>query len=326
MKKYVYVLRTCNSDMTSHRGFLWKKKGKVSCPDFVDSKKCGNGLHGLLLGAGDGALLNWNPDANWLACKVLESDIIDLNRKVKFKECTVVHCGDRLSATNFIIKKGADASKVVGATLTGGDYATLTGGDHATLTGGDYATLTGGDRATLTGGDDSTLTGGDYATLTGGYDSTLTGGDHATLTGGDDSTLTGGDRATLTGGDHATLTGGDRATLTGGDYATLTGGNFATLTGGDCATLTGGYDSTLTGGDYATLTGGYDSTLTGGNFATLTGGDRATLTGGYDSTLIFKYVDKNSSKGIKTAAVGEDGIKSGVAYKCKNGEIVEVKK
>jgi hypothetical protein len=46
--KYSYVLKTVNADMTSHNNFKWKKKGIVECNDFKKTKKCGNGLHGLL--------------------------------------------------------------------------------------------------------------------------------------------------------------------------------------------------------------------------------------------------------------------------------------
>jgi hypothetical protein len=187
--KYVYVLRTCNKDLSSHKGFAWKPKGEVKAPDWDAKPECGHGLHGLLWGDGNAGLLDWSPGAAWLVCKVAAKDIVDIDGKVKFPKCKVVFCGDRKGATDYIIACGADPSKVVGAFLTGGDGATLTGGDGATLTGGDGATLTGGDWATLTGG---------YrATLTGGYGATLTGGDWATLTGGYGATLTGGDWATL---------------------------------------------------------------------------------------------------------------------------------
>jgi hypothetical protein len=88
--------------------------------------------------------------------------------------------------------------------------------------------------------------------------------------------------------------------------------------------LTGGYESTLTGGYESTLTGGYESTLTGRDESTLTGGYESTLTGGDRSILIIKYHDGSRYR-IKTAYVGENGIKSDVAYKLDNNfEFVEV--
>jgi len=304
----VYVLRTCNPDMTSYGGFRWPESGPVEAPDWDASPHCGNGLHGFFWGEGDGGLASWDENAKWLVVAVESSTIVDIGGKVKFPRGEVVFVGNRFDATQRIRALGARGA-VVGITLTGGDRATLTGGDRATLTGGDGATLTGGDGATLTGGDRATLTGGDGATLTGG----------------DRATLTGGDGATLTGGDGATLTGGDRATLTGGDRATLTGGYYATLTGGDYATLTGGYGATLTGGDGATLTGGNRATLTGGDRATLTGGDRATLTGGYGATLSIRYYDRNAQRyRIAIAYVGENNIQPNVAYRLDdNGNYVQ---
>ena len=81
---------------------------------------------------------------------------------------------------------------------------------------------------------------------------------------------------------------------------------------------------TLTGGYGATLTGGYGAALTGGDRATLTGGDYATLTGGDGATLIFlRWI--NGARRVLTAYVGEDGVKSGVAYRAndKHTAIVE---
>jgi hypothetical protein len=111
---------------------------------------------------------------------VLESDLVRLNGKVKFKTGTVAHAGTKESATRYIWEK-TKAPRIIGLVLTGGHRSTLTGGHRSTLTGGDYSTLTGGDGSTLTGGYGSTLTGGDYSTLTGGDYSTLTGGDESVL-------------------------------------------------------------------------------------------------------------------------------------------------
>ena len=209
------VLRTCAPDGSSRGGFVWPELGPVECaPPGLDPlahwdphPECGNGLHGALWGEGDSGLLDWSPNARWLVVRVLAADIVDLGGKVKFPRGWVEHCGDRQSATRYLVKHGGAGRAVIGVTLTGGNRSTLTGGNRSTLTGGDDSTLTGGY--------DSTLNGGDGSTLTGGNRSTLTGGDGSTLTGGDGSTLTGGNRSTLTGGDDSTLTGGDGSTLTG---------------------------------------------------------------------------------------------------------------
>jgi len=208
----VLVLRTCNENLRSYQGFQWPESGSVKCDDWNPKPVCGNGLHGLLWGAGNGSLLDWGKSAKWLVVRAKK--VVDIGGdKVKFARGEVIHCGDRKSATDYIIAHGAEPQYVVGAFLTGGDYATVTGGYSATVTGGDYATVTGGYCATVTGGD--------YATVTGGYSATVTGGDRATVTGGYYATVTGGDYATVTGGNRATVTGGYSATVTGGDYATL---------------------------------------------------------------------------------------------------------
>ena len=48
----------------------------------IPVERCGNGLHGLLWGEGDGTLLNWAPDARWLVVEVDASTIVALSGKV----------------------------------------------------------------------------------------------------------------------------------------------------------------------------------------------------------------------------------------------------
>ena len=163
--RYVLILRTCKSDMTSHNGFVWPESGPVECPNWNPEPVCGGGLHGWLWGEGNGVLGNWSKNAKWLVVRVLASDVVDLDGKVKFPRGEVVYCGPRFDATAYLAANGGAGKAVIGIALTGGHGSTLTGGDDSALTGGDDSTLTGGDRSTLTGGDDSTLTGGDRSTL-----------------------------------------------------------------------------------------------------------------------------------------------------------------
>jgi len=122
--KKVLVLRTCNKDMTSHNGFKWPKKGKVICQDWDSKAQCGNGLHGLLWGIGDGGLLNWDEDAKWLVVSVDEDKIVSIdNNKVKFPEGEVIYCGNREGAIELLVKEGADQTKMVcGQASASGDY------------------------------------------------------------------------------------------------------------------------------------------------------------------------------------------------------------
>jgi hypothetical protein len=130
------VLRTCKADMTSHGGFRWPESGPVECPDFQPTAECGHGLHGLLWGEGDGGLIDWTERARWLVVEVDAATVVDLNGKVKFPRGTVVHCGDRSSATDYLYEHGALGRAVTGGTATAGYGGTATAGDAGTATAG----------------------------------------------------------------------------------------------------------------------------------------------------------------------------------------------
>ena len=147
--KTVLVLRTCDKDLKSHGGFQWPASGPVECPDWSPVASCGNGLHGLLWGEGDGSLLDWSPEAKWLVVEVIESDIVAIGRKVKFPRGVVVFCGDRLGATDFIVSRLTKSASVVGACIRSGDGGTSTSGYRGTSTSGDGGTSTSGYGGTL---------------------------------------------------------------------------------------------------------------------------------------------------------------------------------
>ena len=146
-KGHVLVLRTSNANMTTYGWFLWPAKGPVTCPDWDPQPKCGNGLHGLFWGEGDGSLVDHSDGAKWLVVEVKESELVSLDggAKVKFPRGKVVFAGDVLAATAMVAEHSAKARSVVGSTLTGGVGSTLTGGDRSTLTGGYRSTAKTGD-------------------------------------------------------------------------------------------------------------------------------------------------------------------------------------
>jgi hypothetical protein len=158
--------------MTSYGGFKWPRKGLVTCSDWEPTYKCGNGLHGLLNGEGNGSLLNWSGDAVWLVVMVEESAILsgqgDLTDKCKFPCGTVVFSGARDKAIAEMVKRGANLAKIVGGTATAGVRGTATAGYSGTATAGDYGTATAGDRGTATAGDRGTATAGYSGTATAG--------------------------------------------------------------------------------------------------------------------------------------------------------------
>jgi hypothetical protein len=160
MSDTVLVLRTCNADLTSYNGFQWPESGSVECPDWSPEPICGNGLHGLLWGEGSPGYLNLQDSAKWLVVEVASADIVDVDGKVKFPRGTVVYCGDRTGATEYLYSHGAAGKPVVYGTATAGDYGTATAGDYGTATAGDGGTATAGDGGTATAGDGGTATAG----------------------------------------------------------------------------------------------------------------------------------------------------------------------
>src|SRR5258708_39227135 len=76
-RRYAYILRTCNADLTSYNGFQWPSTGVVVAPDWDPKPECGNGLHGALNGEGDGSLFKWEPDAKWLVIKVFAKSVVN---------------------------------------------------------------------------------------------------------------------------------------------------------------------------------------------------------------------------------------------------------
>src|SRR5690606_32571503 len=145
MSDMVLVMRTCDADMTSYGGFRWPESGPVEAPDWDPWPVCGHGLHGLLWGVGDGVLLDWSLGARWLVVEVDGDSVVDLGGKVKYPRGVVVHCGDRFSATKYIVENGADPARVVGYTATAGDGGTATAGDRGSATAGNDGTSTAGE-------------------------------------------------------------------------------------------------------------------------------------------------------------------------------------
>ena len=182
--KTVYVLRTCNADLTSYNGFRWPASGRVTAPDWKPTNDCGNGLHGLLWGEGHGGHLSPDADARWLVIGVAEDSLIDLIGKVKFPKGEVVFCGDREDAIADIIQRGADPSKVCYNRVHAGHYGTATAGPGGTATAGDHSTATAGHHSTATAGHYGTATAGDFGTATAGECGTATAGYRGTATAG----------------------------------------------------------------------------------------------------------------------------------------------
>ena len=162
MSERILLLRTCGQNGEAHDGFLWPLTvGSVVEPERWDpnpKRDCGDALHALAWGEGDGSLLNWSPDARWLVVSADAADVLPARGgKNRCRRVVVEHVGDRESATRYLIDHGAAGRAVVGASVTAGDYGTATAGDRGTATAGDYGTATAGDYGTATAGDRGTV-------------------------------------------------------------------------------------------------------------------------------------------------------------------------
>ncbi len=199
----VLVLRTCNVDLTSYKGFRWKSKGLVVAPDWDNDKSisCGKGLHGALWGEGDGSLFNWNKDAMWLVVKVKKKHIADIEQqgKIRFKQGIVIFCGSQKDATDFIAKH-VQGKAIIGYTTTAGDYGTAITGYRGTAIAGDGGIVIAGYYGIATAGEYGSAMTGHYGIATAGYYGSATAGYMGTATAGDNGIATTGYKGTAIAG------------------------------------------------------------------------------------------------------------------------------
>ena len=175
MSKSVLVLRACNADMSSKNGFIWPTSGPVECSDWEPTDECGNGLHGWLHGHGDGNVSNYTADdCKWLVVKVKNKYIIDLADKVKFKKGTVVFCGDRKGATDYLITNDPIASTkpVIGSEIhTLKRYSQAIGTDFSNVSVKDNSLAVSRYRGVSNGEEFSVCISGKYGKAISGVDS-----------------------------------------------------------------------------------------------------------------------------------------------------------
>ena len=143
------VLRTHSADGTSYGGFQWPTEigGIATAPDWDANPdvRCGNGLHGLIWGCGDAGLLM--VDGAWLVVAVDPADIANpldddcMPDKIRFRSAEILHIGDTVSATAWIVANGGHGLPVVHSTATAGYSGTATAGDYGTATAGEDGVL-----------------------------------------------------------------------------------------------------------------------------------------------------------------------------------------
>ena len=218
-----YILKTVKADGSAYGDFVWPLEvgAQVVAPDFNTDASCGGGLHGLLNGCGNGALLNWGDGAVWIVAKVpKKAQMVDLGDKVKVDRCKIVHVGNRETATTFLVDHGC-SGPIVGVTATAGDGGTAIAG---------Y-------RGTAIAGYGGTATAGKWGTAIAGYGGTATAGNSGTATAGSHGTAAAGDWGTATAGDGGTATAGHRGTATAGDWGIATAGDWGTATAGNSGAI-----------------------------------------------------------------------------------------
>ena len=233
-----YILKTTRKDGAAYNGFKWPTEvgAKVTAPDWKPTNECGNGLHGWLNGKGDGSIGHIKDEGCiWM---VLETDsYIDLVDKVKFESCTILHVGDRLSATKFLRNLVPDATRMIGESIEAGDNEDSIVGDYGIATAGYFGIATAGNRGTATAGYRGTATAGDIGTATAGHYSTATAGNGGTATAGDWGKATAEDYGKATAGYKGIATAGDWGTATAGYKGIATAGDWGTATAGDGGTI-----------------------------------------------------------------------------------------
>lgn len=150
--KKVLILRSCNKDFTSYNKFKYPESGWVEAPNWNPDPTidCGQGLHGLLWGEGNGDLISVDNTLGQVI-EVDESDVVlsSGGGKVRFRGGIVTTFPTVFEAAKYIYEHGGADKAISFMQLTGGYGSTLTGGDRSTLTGGDGSTLTGGDGSML---------------------------------------------------------------------------------------------------------------------------------------------------------------------------------
>ena len=122
------VLRTCAADQTSYGGFIWPTEigTIVTCQDWNEEAKCGNGLHGLLDGFGDYSLLLEHFDAIWQIVEVDRDKCIELDGKVKFQSCKLVYSGTMAVAltkmSDYQIDLLIESNSIISSKLAASSY------------------------------------------------------------------------------------------------------------------------------------------------------------------------------------------------------------
>jgi hypothetical protein len=195
----VLILKTVDKDRKAYGGFQWPESGSVECDTWDPTPVCGNGLHGLPHGIGDGSSLSWADECLWVVFEAIDSEVVVFNGKCKAPRGTVLFCGSKDQAVAYLVEHDviAQSGPCVAKQATARDDGTAIAGFRGTAIAGFRGTATAGCRGTATAGCRGTAIAGFRGTATAGDDGTATAGFYGTAIAGFRGTATAGDRGTL---------------------------------------------------------------------------------------------------------------------------------
>ena len=210
-----FLLRTCDEDLKSRGDFQWPSSGLVSAPDWDPKPECGNGLHGLLSGEGDGSLLSKENTAKWMVIAAVKSEVVEIDRKVKVPKAYVVFVGSKKDATDMIVKL-CPGSACAFATVTSGYSGHSTSGDYGHSTSGDYGHSTSGNSGHSTSGNSGHSISGYSGHSISGYSGHSISGEYGHSTSGYYGHSTSGENGHSTSGYYGHSTSGENGHSTSG--------------------------------------------------------------------------------------------------------------
>jgi len=307
MSDTVLVLRTCDEDLTAYNDFQWPESGPVEALDWDPEPECGHGLHGYLWGQGDGIHLDWDISAKWLVVEVKWSEIVSLEDKVKFPRGNVVHCGDQLSATNYLLAHGAQGP-VIGSTMVVGHNGSVETGVLGTSIAGDHGVATSQKDGRAITGDHGKSTTFPYGISISGHRGEATSGDHGysmVASKGFAQTGTGG--ISIAGYEGKAVSGYAGCSLTQ-DNGTAISEHYGTSIAGARGTAKAGERGLAVAGEYGQVVVGLDGRALVGPGGIAQGGPGAVL------MFTYRVQQDRLRVRVKIAYVGEDGIEPNTPY------------
>jgi len=317
------MLRTCDSDLRSWDSFKWPESGPVEAPDWDPAPRCGGGLHGLLWGKGNGGeLLDWRVPAKWLVCEINSEDIVHIpGGKIKVPRATVVHCGDQLSATNYLIAHGGKG-RIDGASVAAGHNTTIETGEHGSATVGHHSTAFAGNYGTAVAGEEGIATTRNLGTSKVGKHGTASSLNYGTSIAGEYGeaiarecgVAVAGDRGLAETGFKGKSLSGYGGTSIVGFGGTAVSGDEGTSIADDSGVAISGYHGKSSSGRYGKSDSGTYGTSRTGSRGRASAGLQGTASAGEGGEIQILWVDVETTQTL-VGHIGEDGLLPDTKYK-----------